>query len=123
MHKDSEFRVYCGGITIYSDSKGWAEIIKPNYVNSLGECFYYGDDISYIDKETLKIYNRTMSEGYSYKDSKMITEIMTKESAEKWIEDNKPENILADFCKKISQQEDCPTEFVDIVNKEFWNLI
>jgi hypothetical protein len=32
-------------------------------------------------------------------------------------------NNLAKFCKEISQQEDCPAEFVDIVNKEFWNLI
>jgi len=32
-------------------------------------------------------------------------------------------NNLAKFCKQISQQEDCPAEFVDIVNKEFWNLI
>lgn len=30
---------------------------------------------------------------------------------------------LAKFAKKISQQKDCPSEFVDIVNKEFWNLI
>lgn len=30
---------------------------------------------------------------------------------------------LADFCKKISQQKDCPPEYIDIVNKEFWNLI
>ena len=32
-------------------------------------------------------------------------------------------NNLAEFCKNISQQEDCPAEFIDIVNKEFWNLI
>lgn len=32
-------------------------------------------------------------------------------------------NNLAKFCKEISQQENCPAEFVDIVNKEFWNLI
>ena len=32
-------------------------------------------------------------------------------------------NILAKFSKKISQQSDCPAEFTDIVNKEFWNLI
>jgi len=30
---------------------------------------------------------------------------------------------LSKFCKQISQQKDCPAEFVDIVNKEFWNLI
>ena len=30
---------------------------------------------------------------------------------------------LAKFCEKISQQEDCPPEFIEIVNKEFWNLI
>ena len=30
---------------------------------------------------------------------------------------------LANFCKKVSKQEDCPSEFQDIVNKEFWNLI
>ena len=32
-------------------------------------------------------------------------------------------NNLAEFCKNISQQKDCPAEFIDIVNKEFWNLI
>ena len=30
---------------------------------------------------------------------------------------------LAKFCQKIAKQEDCPPEFIDIVNKEFWNLI
>ena len=30
---------------------------------------------------------------------------------------------LAKFCEKISKQEDCPPEFIEIVNKEFWNLI
>lgn len=30
---------------------------------------------------------------------------------------------LADFCKKVSNQKDCPEEFQEIVNKEFWNLI
>ena len=30
---------------------------------------------------------------------------------------------LANFCKKISKQEDCPAKFQEIVNKEFWNLI
>lgn len=30
---------------------------------------------------------------------------------------------LANFCKKVSKQEDCPVEFQEIVNKEFWNLI
>lgn len=30
---------------------------------------------------------------------------------------------LAKFCKKIAKQEDCPPEFIEIVNKEFWNLI
>jgi hypothetical protein len=33
------------------------------------------------------------------------------------------DSTLADFCKKISKQEDCPAEFVDLVNKEFWKLI
>lgn len=32
-------------------------------------------------------------------------------------------NNLAKFCEKISQQEDCPPEFTEIVNKEFWKLI
>ncbi len=32
-------------------------------------------------------------------------------------------DVLADFCKKISKQKDCPKEFIEIVNKEFWNLI
>jgi hypothetical protein len=30
---------------------------------------------------------------------------------------------LAKFCQKIAKQEDCPPEFIEIVNKEFWNLI
>ena len=30
---------------------------------------------------------------------------------------------LADFCKKVSGQKDCPAEFQEILNKEFWNLI
>lgn len=30
---------------------------------------------------------------------------------------------LAKFCHEISKQEDCPAEFVEIVNREFWNLI
>ena len=35
---------------------------------------------------------------------------------------NKIETI-ANFCKKISKQKDCPSEFIEIVNKEFWNLL
>jgi hypothetical protein len=30
---------------------------------------------------------------------------------------------LAKFCQKIAKQKDCPPEFIEIVNKEFWNLI
>ena len=30
---------------------------------------------------------------------------------------------LAKFSQKIDKQEDCHAEFVEIVNKEFWNLI
>jgi len=30
---------------------------------------------------------------------------------------------LSKFCSKIAQQKDCPDEFIDIVNKEFWKLI
>ena len=30
---------------------------------------------------------------------------------------------LAKFCKKIAKQKDCPPEVIEIVNKEFWNLI
>jgi hypothetical protein len=30
---------------------------------------------------------------------------------------------LAKFCQKIAKQSDCPPEFIEIVNKEFWNLI
>lgn len=30
---------------------------------------------------------------------------------------------LAKFCQKIAKQEDCPPEFIEIVDKEFWNLI
>jgi len=42
--------------------------------------------------------------------------------------DNEALNIqcvssLAKFCQKIAKQEDCPPEFIEIVNKEFWNLI
>lgn len=36
---------------------------------------------------------------------------------------NSKNKILDDFCKKIVKQQDCPSEFIDIVNKEFWNLI
>jgi len=30
---------------------------------------------------------------------------------------------LIKFHEKINQQKDCPPEFLEIVNKEFWNLI
>ena len=32
-------------------------------------------------------------------------------------------DILIKFCKKIAKQKDCPTEFIEIVNNEFWNLL
>jgi len=32
-------------------------------------------------------------------------------------------NSLAKFCKKVAKQQDCPPEFIEIVNKKFWNLI
>jgi hypothetical protein len=31
--------------------------------------------------------------------------------------------ILAEFCEKISRQENCPAEFNEIVNKKFWEII
>jgi len=31
--------------------------------------------------------------------------------------------ILENFSKEVSKQTDCPKEFIDIVEKEFWNLI
>ena len=36
---------------------------------------------------------------------------------------NHDKEILSSFCRKIATQKDCPVEFVEIVNKEFWNLI
>lgn len=30
---------------------------------------------------------------------------------------------LAKFFKNISEQEDCPIEIMNIINKEYWNLI
>ena len=32
------------------------------------------------------------------------------------------EKILRDFVEKMSKQEDIPNEFVEIVNKRFWEL-
>lgn len=31
--------------------------------------------------------------------------------------------IISKFCNKIIAQSDCPPEFINLVNKEFWNLI
>lgn len=47
--------------------------------------------------------------------------------AQKWAWDEAEKaykkDVLADFCKKISEQVDSPAEFQEIVNKEFWNLL
>ena len=45
-----------------------------------------------------------------------------------WKPDSKALHItdvsnLAKFSQKIAKQEDCPAEFIEIVNSEFWNLI
>lgn len=44
---------------------------------------------------------------------------------EKYVEESYTNkySILAEFCEKIAKQKDCPTEFKEIVNQEFWNLI
>jgi len=38
----------------------------------------------------------------------------------KLLEKNK---IIIDFYKKVSKQKNCPVEYVDILNDNFWNLI
>jgi len=53
-------------------------------------------------------------------ESKQILDIITKDIEELTTPKQK---LLADFCKHIAKQEDCPAEFIEIVNKEFWNLI
>lgn len=65
---------------------------------------------------------RELAEGVGYEI------INLKRGAEKGSNENAALTLhdvsnLAKFCKEISQQEDCPAEFTEIVNKEFWNLI
>lgn len=32
-------------------------------------------------------------------------------------------DVLVEFCRSVAKQKDCPPEFIEMVNKEFWNLI
>lgn len=85
-----EFNAYCGSVTIYNDSKGWAEIIEPDYENSLKEVFYYGDEIWIYKIHERRLISCVYEKDMSGCSNEYETEIMTKASVEKWIEDNKP---------------------------------
>jgi hypothetical protein len=38
------------------------------------------------------------------------------------IETDIDKTVIAEFCDKISIQQDCPSDFQEIINKDFWNL-
>lgn len=40
-----------------------------------------------------------------------------------WGKEKQREQIIEDFCVKISKQKDAPKEFIDIVNDNFWELV
>jgi len=66
---------------------------KPLFTNSLGEKFFEGDRVYFVGKLTLRILSQNIDEILFYKENKGTTEIMTKESAEKWIEEHTKKEI------------------------------
>ncbi len=63
---------------------------KPLFVNTLNERFFKGDKIYWVRKETNTLESGIIDYYCSYelKESKVSSEIMTKESAEKYIEEH-----------------------------------
>ena len=51
-----------------------------------------------------------------------MTNLLQKNPMEE-VKSTSDKQVIEDFCRKISEQQDCPPEFVKIVNDEFWNLI
>jgi len=66
---------------------------KPLFTNSLGEKFFEGDMVYFVGKLTLRVLSQNINEIIFYKEDKATTEIMTKESAEKWIEEHTKKEI------------------------------
>ena len=78
-----------------------------------------------IQDEAVKIHHQYgTSEMANYK-LQLLAEQYAKEYHESEVKKLRLQNVsnLAKFCEKISKQEDCPPEFIELVNKEFWNLI
>lgn len=92
---DAITRLELNHIEIWTSLKGWAEIIKPDYENSLKEVFYYGDTVYWVNKKLLAIHSRELDEIPLIIED--YTEYTTKESAEKWIEKNKPKDSNLNF--------------------------
>ena len=69
------------------------ETIEPDFINSLGEKFYISDNttVYYVYKETNEIRSDKIIDisTENMRECSVHTEIMSKESAEKWIRDNR----------------------------------
>jgi len=101
-----EFKV--GIKTIYTVSSKNLNVVlflKDEIPEVLKESGHTEDDYKLILSETEQEFK-------SFKTSKLFKNQSAKQK------------VLEEFCKKIiKEQEDCPKEFIDIVNEEFWNII
>jgi len=70
--------------------------------------------------ETIYVYDEYIS---LYKGNLLETEPIKVALREVKILPIQRVSNMAKFCQKIAKQEDCPPEFVEIVNKDFLNLI
>ena len=100
------------------------EVINKETGNLVSPINYY-----FVIKQNGELYTINYDLSFTKADSKYeivserqtITEVKNKAETKPLIIADV--NNLAKFSKMIANQKNCPPEFADIVNKEFWNLI
>jgi len=80
-------------VLVWSEAKGWTEIIEPVYTNRFGTEFHVGDAIYWVDKSVNIVRSSKIPHAFVGVDvlseGKNDTEVMTKEQAEQYVLDHR----------------------------------
>lgn len=119
-NKDQDRSIYClnaktkndefDDICIWTSTEGWAEIVEPFFVNSLGEKFYKGDMYYCVRKVDNVMCGPFFNS--DHKEGKIMTEAMTKQSAEEYIKKNKKFEECTHY-QAVYNNEKCYAYYID----------
>lgn len=83
--------------------------------NCCSQCALW-DKCKDVENSYCYLHHRVANVSSKYEVFYFINHITTNIEIEK-------RNIIKTFSEKISKQKDCPQEFIDIVNDNFWELL